>query len=1791
MIFPVYGLVKQYDATGQVQVIRIPNYGNATVTVTGTLTAPTWQESTGVGGVVALIAKKLVLNADIDVIGKGFKGNTMNTNGTPDNCSVSPTSAYTLASTASQSYTKGEGIVADNTSYNRGRAPRANGGGSGISGDSGGGVGSSYGAGGQGGYRWCDELGSQDGGPDIPAGGLGGVSLSSYFTQDKLFLGGAGGSGYVTTSNPSDATDGGGIVILFVDTLVGNGNSILANGTTPVAVNPVGAPDGGGGGGGSVLLNVLALPDSLTVTANGGDGQNLNTNNYHGPGGGGGGGVLLYSLPSLPAAVTFGADGGAPGVHSDGYDNGADSGAVGGTFGLYVPIENVNYRANIDNDPIAPVCDIDDDGDGLTDIQEIYTYDHDGDDTLDWADSDFCLDVFDGVSGWSCAVSGLPNPTADMDDDGYANFIDSDFPYCGSFILGIDAICSNFDPDGDGIPSHLDLDSDNDGIPDIIEAGGSDTNGDGQADVTLDTDGDGLYDIFDNDDTDGPQGSSPCSVQPGCLDLNSYSILPTYDSDNDTIPDYLDSDSDNDGIPDVVEAGGVDVNGDGRLDNFGDSDGDGLSDLIDALICEDSVDIVTSNNIAYGTYLGGSSTGIVNGGNASGAPNTTFAQVYDATDRLVLDLGSVYPIGSTYILRWRRKATYGSGPTADMVVRESSDNSTYTTNSVTPQDNTQVFKSTVMTTQVATRYLQVYPLTGSNDDIDFDAVTIGDSTISYNVYEVCISNTPIFTTGSDTDGDALPNSLTYGDADGDGIFDYRDLDSDNDGIPDVVEAGGTDADGDGRSDSYADADNDGFNDVVDGDPSNVLVLADDSDGGNQVNALQVTGSDTDSDGKPNSVVSDDFDGDGIPKQLDLDSDEDGISDVLESGGADANSDGQVNGTGTDTDGDGYADDVDGDVGNDGTAENTASALVVTGADANGDGAPDTYPNANTDSDSLYNALDIDADNDGITDNIEGQTTSGFSAPSGVDTDGDGLDNAYDGDNGGTYVVPTDTDSDGDADYVDLDSDDDTYPDEVEGHDMNGDGLPDATSPANTGVSGGATDVDVDGLIDGWDNNTASTDATNSSLTPSSHPDVHNPGGDRDWRDNKDTDEDGVSDHLDLDDDNDGVPDVDEALGYDPDGNEDGDEFPNWLDVSDAGNGGDGSLTDYTDANGDGIADVYDFDRDGIPNHLDKDSDNDGIVDVLEVGGSDANQDGEVDYPTAGDASSMVDADNDGLADALDDIDSGSGGGEVTTGTPLPLTDTDGAGNMDVLDIDADGDGIIDNIELQATTGTPLQASAADTDGDGISNVFDPDNGGTYLTPVDTDGDGTPDYMDTDTDDDGESDLIEGWDTDGDGVANTSPANSDTDGDGLDDNFDNVATINETTNPSNNAQDALDFPNTDDGTSERDWREAPCADGSVVMAPLNGTSSLTNFCQMDADWTYYYNPADPTELLFAVEHTPAGGNTNAFALTVSLTASSNPQTEAGVYSAEDIPNEDATFVMGRYYNISVTSGTLNGNVNIRFYYDQADADTMLAVAQRWNATNAGGTNFVSGLRWFAMNSGTFDPGTTDLTDEGIANSTEWFPTATGTEDGFNFAQFSASSFTGGGLAYSVGTNSVILPVELLDFDAHAISQNEVNVTWSTASEINNDHFMVERSSDMSHWDDIRKVAGAGNSAITLYYEYLDQAPLMGRSFYRLRQVDYNGTTSHSEAREVLINDVRVIDGLFEVYPNPSFGSVFIRVNSAGVQMLKVRNAIGQEVRSLQSSGNEIVEVSGLAPGVYFLTARGSEPISLKFVILD
>jgi hypothetical protein len=102
--------------------------------------------------------------------------------------------------------------------------------------------------------------------------------------------------------------------------------------------------------------------------------------------------------------------------------------------------------------------------------------------------------------------------------------------------------------------------------------------------------------------------------------------------------------------------------------------------------------------------------------------------------------------------------------------------------------------------------------------------------------------------------------------------------------------------------------------------------------------------------------------------------------VVEALGSDGNNDGIIDFY-FDSDGDGFSNDVDGDSDNDGTAENAASALIVTGADAGGDGQPDSYPRANTDKMGLPNPYDLDADGDGILDSRE----SGL-----ADTNNDGI---------------------------------------------------------------------------------------------------------------------------------------------------------------------------------------------------------------------------------------------------------------------------------------------------------------------------------------------------------------------------------------------------------------------------------------------------------------------------------------------------------------------------------------------------------------------------------------------------------------------------------------------------------------------------------------------------------------------------------------------------------------------------------------------------------------------------------
>jgi large repetitive protein len=309
---------------------------------------------------------------------------------------------------------------------------------------------------------------------------------------------------------------------------------------------------------------------------------------------------------------------------------------------------------------------------------------------------------------------------------------------------------------------------------------------------------------------------------------------------------------------------------------------------------------------------------------------------------------------------------------------------------------------------------------------------------------------------------------------------------------------------------------------------------------------------------------------------------------------------------------------------------------------------------------------FDSDRDGIADGVD------------LDDDNDGIPDAQEGSG--------DTDGDGIADTLDLDSDNDGISDIVEAGGVDTD---------NDGVLDNFVDTDRDGLGDRVDPNNGGTPLP-----------VF------------DTDGDGKRDFQDRDSDNDGILDVIEAGGIDPDGDgvigtgtpvdADQDGLPDLVDLTNGGTPG----TPLPIPNTDG---------DAVPDYRDLDSDNDGITDVIEGGGTDPDSDGIIGSGTP------VDTDGDGIADTVD---------PTNGGTPLPIPDGDGDRTPDYQDLDSDNDGIPDLKELGGglpDANNDGKVDGVDADNDGLIDALDGNDtgfgsiGNPLPRPIDTNGNGIPDY--------------------------------------------------------------------------------------------------------------------------------------------------------------------------------------------------------------------------------------------------------------------------------------------------------------------------------------------------------------------------------------------------------------------------------------------------------------------------------
>jgi hypothetical protein len=983
-------------------------------------------------------------------------------------------------------------------------------------------------------------------------------------------------------------------------------------------------------------------------------------------------------------------------------------------------------------------------------------------------------------------------------DDAVTNSNAQNFEILHFSVDGVNAI-ERVDTDGDGVFDDEDIDDDNDGILDTVENGGNNPN--------ADDDSDGIPNYLDTT---------------GLTDNNNDGVPDEYDFDGDGIPNHLDLDSDNDGILDNTEA---QASGASFIAfTATDTDMDGLVDVYDTTPngnVDGSGSIgITPIDTDTGTGFDDNPDYLDIDSDQDGIPDIIEAQTTLGYTAPTGDVGA-NGVDSAY----ENVDTY-SPVALTPVNTDNSDNQDYR-DLDSDNDGTSDLDESGLGNVISNSDGDGDGLNNNHDNTDTNDVSNFDATNGITTPSSAFTDIDTdVNSGGDVD---YRDNVTGLDTDGDGIPDSIDIDDDDDGIPDdqecvnaPVAAGGPNAItvdvGVNQQDSILDGINGGgngarmnnTNDVLvlqlrAGDaivPAGTLVVITSTVNNTTAKRLRFEQSDNGGnntsnpwDAAYNSATSEDqnFTGSGnnqvftVNYTLATDATHIKIT-MLE----------RVNGrvnldyleyqafnvcTSGDTDGDGIVDSLDIDSDNDGILDNieaqtTVGYVAKSGVDNNNDGLDDAYNNflgsgfngiqtsqlINTDgsltnSDTIPDYLDIDSDNDGIPDNIEAQTTLTYIAPNGV-TKGNGMDSAYSFNdsfaNTGLSSSLVNTDGDAQPDYRDIDADADGTNDDAEG--LTG-------TPAFSG-----TDTDGDGLDDAFEHgsnndgfivNDGISDPKTSGIIDADT-DV-NSGGDLDYRDTlagSDTDGDGIVDSVDIDDDNDGILDTVEG-------------------------------------------EVADFDGDGIPNSLDLDSDGDGILDIIESQPS-----------TGAIVLSGNDADNDGLDDNFDATPNGNQDGSGSIGT-IPVNTDNGVGfadGPDYLDIDADQDGIPDNVEAQTTIGYTTPTGNVGLNG--VDSAYE--NNDTFnptgVTIVNTDtnlnnnADTIPDYRDTDSDGDGALDADEsgikgifdtvGTDADGDGLDNIYEGSDATAGEAYDVN-------DEIDDPKNNLTDADNDGST---TGDVDYRD-------------------------------------------------------------------------------------------------------------------------------------------------------------------------------------------------------------------------------------------------------------------------------------------------------------------------------------------------------------------------------------------------
>lgn len=280
-------------------------------------------------------------------------------------------------------------------------------------------------------------------------------------------------------------------------------------------------------------------------------------------------------------------------------------------------------------------------------------------------------------------------------------------------------------------------------------------------------------------------------------------------------------------------------------------------------------------------------------------------------------------------------------------------------------------------------------------------------------------------------------------------------------------------------------------------------------------------------------------------------------------------------------------------------------------------------------------------------------------------------------------------------------------------------------------------------------------------------------------------------------------------------------------------------------------------------------------------------------------------------------------------------------------------------------------------------------------------------------------------------------------------------------------------------------------------------------------------------------------------------------------------EDGVFTAGSTFTITSLSG-MNGNT---LYYD-ANGDGVLQSYEQITGyttiTNFDPTKLIMYFTGAGSMSATFTYGSTDA-----ASKVDPTP----------------ATYT----VQWVGT----LPVKMLYFTAQQEGETQSLLKWATATEIDNDHFDIERSADGQNWSKIGEQRGAGTTSEQQNYSMVDPQPLSGTNYYRLKQVDVDGNFTYSDIAEVTFGTIAQAQSetTLSVYPNPLNQSAKLNIDLSSateqISEVNITNSIGQIVYSTNLPQIQNYQIFGLnlPSGVYIVSVRtqSNTVISSRLVI--